>query len=380
MLAHGRWLLAFVMAGWVGTTHCLRIAIQGSGMAAAAAAERLCTKHQVTVFEAGRGPGGRMSTRRAEAYQWDHGAQYFTPKTETFANAVDGWCARGLSEIWGGHHCVWTATGGVSADPKAAVAKRYVGSPGMNDICRGMLEGVETIYETRAVAKRRTDGMGWTLEHGKSGAALGEFDLLICSDKTAATHHRSDLDKGLLGGFVKPASSVRSARSLALMLATKETKLEFTSLLLEEHPAFSWIARDDSKPGRQRTDGAECWVAHASPAFTNRFLDTQKGQYANAIRANVVRDLVPQFAALVSDLNGGFAPEVVLAQGHRWGAAFPTTSFDPSVGRQFYLDADAGFAACGDYFTPFPGRVEGAWISGSSLADTLLRLCSDLGV
>ena len=31
-----------------------------------------------------------------------------------------------------------------------------------------------------------------------------------------------------------------------------------------------------------------------------------------------------------------------------------------------------GFAACGDYFTPFSGRVEGAWLSGSSLADELL--------
>jgi renalase len=362
------------------TTHSLRIAVQGSGVAAAAVAERLCKRHEVTVFEAGRGPGGRMSTRRAGAYQWDHGAQYFSPKTEAFENAVDEWCARGLSEIWEGRHCVWTANGGVLADPKAAAAKRYVGSPGMNEICRGMLEGVKTIYETRAVAKRHADGMGWTLKHGKSGKPLGDFDFLICSDKTAATHYRSDLDKGLLGGFVKPACGVRSARSLALLLATNATKLEFNSLLLEEHPAFSWIARDDTKPGRQRTDGAECWVAHASPAFTTRFLDTQKGQYANAIRANVVRDLVPQFAALVSDINGGFAPEVVQAQGHRWGAAFPTASFDPSVGTQFYLDADAGFAACGDYFTPFPGRVEGAWISGSSLANTLLQLFSDLGV
>ena len=36
-----------------------------------------------------------MSTRRAESYQWDHGAQYFTPKTEAFARAVDEWQARG---------------------------------------------------------------------------------------------------------------------------------------------------------------------------------------------------------------------------------------------------------------------------------------------
>ena len=75
-----------------------RVSPQGSGISAAAAAQRLAVKHDVTVFESGRGPGGRMSTRRAESYQWDHGAQYFTPKTEGFARAVDEWQARGENQ------------------------------------------------------------------------------------------------------------------------------------------------------------------------------------------------------------------------------------------------------------------------------------------
>jgi len=244
----------------------------------------------------------------------------------------------------------------------------------MNSICRAMLEGVETIYETRAVAKRRSGGTGWSLEHGKSGEKLGDFDFLICTDKTAAMRYRNDLDKKALTGYVKPASGVRSASSLALMLATKETNLTFSSLLLENHAVFSWIARDDSKPGRQRTDGIECWVAHASPAFTQRFLDSQKGGYANAIRTNVVRDMQPHFETLVSELGGVGANVGTVAQGHRWGAAFPTSSFDSSTAGPFYLDSDLAFAACGDYFTPFPGRVEGGWLSGSSLADALLEM------
>ena len=84
-------------------------------------------------------------------------------------------------------------------------------------------------------------------------------------------------------------------------------------------------------------------------------------------------DLVPQFESLVSELTGGEgAAEVLMAQGHRWGAAFPVAPFDASAADQFYIDKDLAFAACGDYFTPFPGRVEGAWISGSSLADEIL--------
>jgi len=221
----------------------------------------------------------------------------------------------GLVQVWEGEHCIWTGHGGIAADPKAAIAKRYVGSPGMNAVCRGLLEGVNTIYETRAVAKPRAGGAGWALENGKSGKPLGDFDFLICSDKTAAMRTRSDLDKRLLREFTQPASRVESARGLALMLATRKTSLTFASLLLEEHPAFSWVARDDLKPGRERTDETECWVAHASPAWVKRFFEAQQGvRSADAIRAAVTRELVPEFEALVRHLNGVGSPHVLFAQ------------------------------------------------------------------
>lgn len=205
----------------------------------------------------------------------------------------------------------------------------------------------------------------------RTGAALGDFDFVICTDKTAAQRHRHDLDKKLLGGFVAPASAVRSYPSLALMAATHKTSLAFDSLLLEEHPSFSWLARDDSKPGRRREDQTECWVAHAAPGLTKRLLDSyREGRVAN-VRAAIVSDLLPQFKALLADLSAqASAPEVLMAQGHRWGAAFPVAPFDPTAA--FYLDREHAFAACGDYFSPVPGRVEGAWMSGSSLAEALL--------
>jgi len=43
----------------VAEARSMRVAIQGSGVAAAACARRLRATHDVTVFESGRGPGGR---------------------------------------------------------------------------------------------------------------------------------------------------------------------------------------------------------------------------------------------------------------------------------------------------------------------------------
>ena len=149
----------------------------------------------------------------------------------------------------------------------------------------------------------------------------------------------------------------------------------------------------------------ECWVAHASPDCAKRLLKSSRrrgGGGPRGVREEVargalytshegpsserlystfpqavVRELVPPLQRLLSALSdavGAAPPEVLVAEGHRWGAAFPASSFAAAGSGEgrFYLDERNAFAACGDYFSPFPGRVEGAWISGTLLADALL--------
>ena len=53
------------------------IAIIGAGITGITLANLLQEKYNLTVFEKSRGVGGRMATRRAEPYQFNHGAQYF---------------------------------------------------------------------------------------------------------------------------------------------------------------------------------------------------------------------------------------------------------------------------------------------------------------
>jgi predicted NAD/FAD-dependent oxidoreductase len=81
------------------------IAIIGAGLAGAAAGRSLQEAgHQVTLFDKGRGPGGRMSTRRMETalgtVRLDHGAQFFTVRGEGLTKAVAGWTAAGACAPW----------------------------------------------------------------------------------------------------------------------------------------------------------------------------------------------------------------------------------------------------------------------------------------
>ncbi len=63
----------------------MKIAVVGAGVAGAFCSKSLRKMGAaVTVFEAGRGPGGRMARRKEGAYQFDHGAQFFYGENETF--------------------------------------------------------------------------------------------------------------------------------------------------------------------------------------------------------------------------------------------------------------------------------------------------------
>ena len=78
----------------------MRIAIIGAGLSGLTAAHGLKDIADVTVFEKARGVGGRMSTRYADPYQFDHGAQYFTARSDAFKGFLKSHIDSGLIQPW----------------------------------------------------------------------------------------------------------------------------------------------------------------------------------------------------------------------------------------------------------------------------------------
>ena len=62
------------------------VAVIGAGITGVTLTNLLKEKVNITVFEKSRGVGGRMATRRAEPYQFNHGAQYFKVENKEFKN------------------------------------------------------------------------------------------------------------------------------------------------------------------------------------------------------------------------------------------------------------------------------------------------------
>ena len=77
------------------------IVIVGAGIAGLLAAQTLKRAGKdVLVVDKGRGVGGRMATRRVGAGVIDHGAQFFTVRSERFGALVAEWQAAGLVTEW----------------------------------------------------------------------------------------------------------------------------------------------------------------------------------------------------------------------------------------------------------------------------------------
>ena len=102
------------------------IAIVGAGISGLMAATYLAEKGKKSVlFDKGRGPGGRMSTRRFGEFRLDHGAQFFTVRDHRFEKYVQRWEKAGVAKIWckgfsrtGDGHPRFRGTEGMNSIPK----------------------------------------------------------------------------------------------------------------------------------------------------------------------------------------------------------------------------------------------------------------------
>ena len=77
----------------------------GSGISGATIANLLNKKNTVILFDKARGPGGRASFKRIKGnIGFDHGTQYFSPKTPDFKKFTKHLIKKKILKVWGGKH------------------------------------------------------------------------------------------------------------------------------------------------------------------------------------------------------------------------------------------------------------------------------------
>jgi renalase len=127
------------------------VTVVGAGIAGIAAACRL-TEHgrRVLVVEKSSSVGGRMASRRSGSATFDHGAQFFTTRSETFTSVVERAVDAGVVKAW---------THGFDDPPDGF--PRWSGTTAMTDLVRWLAEsaGIDVelgreIVDLRALRSR----------------------------------------------------------------------------------------------------------------------------------------------------------------------------------------------------------------------------------
>jgi renalase len=322
-----------------------RIAVIGAGIAGLTCA-RLLADHRnvVTVFDKGRAPGGRISTRRENGIAFDHGTQYFTALHPRFRRVVQSWRAAGLVSRWAGSV---VAIDSESVPIECPPAERWVPMPSTSALARTLADGLTVVVGRRLTeAERRRDG--WRLVFA-TGEREGPFDqvlltvpapqavpLLACS---------SDLSAGAAAAAMQPCWAVSLAPERPLALPWDGAFVDDTMI--------SWVCRNSSKPGRGQS---EAWMLHASPAWSAANIDEDPATVAVLA------------ARRFTEITGADLGDPLVLTAHRWRYARVARSLETPC----LYDASAGIGAAGDWC--LGGRIESAFLSGEALAGRVLGI------
>ncbi|MFM1960762.1 MAG: hypothetical protein RL588_2279 [Pseudomonadota bacterium] len=308
-----------------------RIAIVGAGLSGLACATRLKgAGFGVRLFDKARGPGGRMSTRRVETplgtVAFDHGAQYFTARGDSFRARVEAWVHAGVTAPW------------PAAGPEA-----WVGVPGMNAPVKVLAENQSVAWSTLVEALVPEAG-AWRLRTAEGLSDLFDSIVLALPAEQAAA-------------LLAPHEAAMAARAAAsrtspcwTVMAAFERRLDLDDIIREEG-LLGWAARNASKPGRQ---GPEAWVLQATPEWSREHLEAQAETVIETLLGALARH------------QGAPLPDPVSVQAHRWRYARSSVGEDLAI-----WSGGRGLGCCGDWLSG--PRVECAWDSGEALAASMIR-------
>lgn len=311
----------------------MRVAIVGAGLSGLVAGRSLSTAGvDVTLFDKGKSPGGRLATRRIGGATFDHGAQFFTARSPAFASQVARWEARGLVHVW---------NRGFDADDGH---NRYVATGGMNTLGKDLATDLTVECSTMVFAVRPVDDGSWTVviddgtEHAADAVIVTcplpqAFALLVDSGvELDETLMRTDYDRtiGLLARLDGPSA------------------LPATGGVQAGDDTFSFVGDNFSKG----VSAEPAVTFHANPHWS-------KARWNDS-----VDDLVATLSEAARRWLG--SASIVEAQLKKWRLAAPRSIWpDPcwvAPGGRIVLAGDA-----------FAGpRVEGAHNSGLAAAHALL--------
>ncbi len=386
------------------------LAIIGAGVSACTLAAQLrrngLSGDAISLWEAGRGPGGRATTRRSRqdpTLAIDHGASLFNLSSQPWPEVLPPLLEQGWVEPWTEPMAILNSAGELRAPQdgdRLLSGPCFRGRGGMENLSQGLLSlagGIDTHFDTLVRdLDRHLDR--WLLKNA-DGEIVCESEGLVLSG-TLLAHPRSRLtfgwpapplrilaerlqDPGLNHALAAIAALRFEARSTLLLRvradeAPRWEALPFRLLAFDPSAQQRWgLWRLFSQPLPR---GEWAVVVHSSATFAAEHLSVYGARSAMARqlgpppRAEEEQQVMQALAGSLDEVMAPWLPPHPSERGEwqlmRWGAAFPLPQGLPQA---LSWNGSLKLGFCGDFLAgPGFGGVEGALRSAEALATRIL--------
>ncbi len=315
-----------------------KFCIIGSGISGATIANLLSKKHTVVLFDKARGPGGRASFKRLKGkIGFDHGTQYFSPKTKEFKKFTNTLIKKKILKIWRGKH--------IFLNTKKKENKKHlkiIGKNGNNDISKYLLKNINCNYQTelkRISYKKKL----WHLLFCDGKTRIFENIILTCPFPQLKKLSKRFINDTFLNKPIKMDANITT------MIALKKNKKVISSYFFED-PVLGWAGNENSK--KRFKSNYDLWTLQSTFNWANKLINKNKEN-----KKKNSKIMIEKFFKLSNTKK----TKVYFSLNHGWKYSSNSKPFRIKS----YWDSKKKLGVCADWFVG--PRLEAGWISANDL-------------
>ena len=310
----------------------------GSGISGATIANLLNKKFQVNLYDKGRGPGGRASFKRIKGQiGFDHGTQYFSPKTIEFKKFANRLIKIKILKKWSGNH--------IFLNSKKKENKKHIkiiGKKGNNDICKFLLKKVKCFYQSE-VKKIYYKNKLWFLLFTDGKIRTYKGVILTCPFPQL----KKLSEKFINNTFIK--RKLKMDANITVMIAIKKNKKSPSSFLFDD-PVLGWAGNENTK--KRFKSKYDLWTLQSTFKWANKNIDKNKKNLEKNSKI-----LIDKFFKLTKIKK----TKVIYSINHGW----KYSSNSKPLKIRSYWDPQKKIGVCADWF--IGPRLESGWLSAHDL-------------
>ena len=310
----------------------------GSGISGATIANLLNKKHNVDLYDKARGLGGRSSFKRLDKKRgFDHGTQYFSPKTPEFKRFTKKLIEKKILKIWEGNHKFLS-------DKKKENKKhvKVIGRKGNNDISKYLLKNVRCYFQSE-LKKINFQNRKWNLIFNDGEIRNYENLILTCPFPQLKKLSK----KYIKNSFIK--EKIKMDANITILIEIKKTNLGYSSFLFNDR-ILGWAGYENSK--KRFKSKSDLWTLQSTFNWANKRINQNKVyKKANS------KILIDKFF----QLTGIKRTKILFSLNHGW---MYSSNSNP-LKLKSYWNSRLNLGVCADWFNG--PRLESGWISANDL-------------